>query len=740
MKSSYAKQALYDLALNIKAIIKVVAAAAIGLAVLWSLSQARMGARSPYEIKEFRKALPPAAATSTAPEVRAVDEAAGRVASRSKEIDSRDELVEALMPEVMAAADFPRAEKVVTAPDKKPASDGHDETIRNSRATLETKEKAIETQRLAVEKLHSDMAEKEAAVARAQRDLAKAETALTEGSPEPKQLYLANAKLDDARAEENSARAQLSSISSRIDSANEQLTGDLERDQEQLKTLADLEKKRATAQRRLNNAEEQAAEVTAQLHIRKTAAPEVLTLKNDVSNARSFLANASGAATDAAAKVNAAVVELDGRIRERNFEADHLNLELAALHDRQLAFISNATKLIDETIAVRKAAIEKSAIKKSKPYDAWSQFSGVIAESRKPSSPNHILYEAFRLLCIALVALGIAFCAAILLKVLYPSAAEKWSGKFEELAEKAHPSEGAKSPAANLLMSVATVGIGVFAAAHVMREPGSILYDAAETVPFIRSEAPVPTVPSPTVQNAGSTMTPYSSLNPTFAFNPTVAVSPAPVSLSPMTQFQPPVINVPPAQITTVLPDLKDDINKIASATEATNDTARELKTAFDNEKSKAELLKTSVEDTGHAIGEMSSLVNTEGFLTRLNLADFAAVNQERQFIFARQESLSGTHKWWRSLLALGRYEVTEGTLVLFGTEKGCSEKDYHEQLRQALVSLQHDTPRYEAPFETAIIQRMIGPPNFSNPKFVAARDEVRRHLPVILQASRIAE
>jgi len=736
MRTSSAKRALHDLRSNILSMMKVVAAATLGVAVLVFISGAKLGKQNPYDVSAFVDSLAKVNSEETPPDVStALKYAASNVERRGKEFESRDDFAAALIAEVITHPNFPKVKDFVAAGDRTVSPEN-----RKAILLLQQTEDDIEKQQTTLKDGQSDLTKTEEELARAQRQLVECEAQQTKATPTKQRVDTARANDQAAVADRTRAEEAAKNAKARLDAA-EALAGGTPGKNPLLDSLRD--EARAT-ENRLTAAIDRAERTKADLKALEREEKDIQKLERAVDAAQHSLTVATAAAAKKRAEVNAALLDLDSLVRKRNFAADHLNLELATLRDRQQRFLSDATLLIDKTIKARKDALEAEA-KSSADSPVWPRLQAVVAKTRKAENPYHVLYEGLLLFCAALIVLGIAFAAATILKVLHPSAAEKWSGKMEDLAEKVHPAEGSKSPAASLLVTVATLGIGVGAVAHVMREPRSVLSDAADSVPFMKAESPVSSASalSAAAQYASLTLPAYGS--PSSSLNPTIAVTPAPISFSPLNQIQTPPVNVPPVQLNGLDDDVRKGITNIGVEAQETRRVAERVEQAFNTEGSKAESLRQSVEQTDRALDNLSWLENTEASLTRSDLDYLAAAGKTRQLLFARQDALNGTHRWWRSLLALQKYQVTEGTLTLFGTESLCKdedgkETDLHRRLREALPKMKDGPSRYEAPFEMAVIWEMNGSYRVDDPNFQNARKELRRHLPLILQASRTAE
>jgi hypothetical protein len=123
-------------------------------------------------------------------------------------------------------------------------------------------------------------------------------------------------------------------------------------------------------------------------------------------------------------------------------------------------------------------------------------------------------------------------------------------------------------------------------------------------------------------------------------------------------------------------------------------------------------------------------------------MGDLSQANRERQMALAnedeaRQGALARIQAarpiWWRSLLHIHKYQVTDGTIAIFDADKNCEDAN-HTRLRKALSTLRNAPPEYESLFEDAIINAT------NRGDSAGARDEVRRHLPVILTSALVGE
>lgn len=714
---TYWREGIRETWKNVRTILKVVVSAAVALALLYVAVASQRRFSSVYDVDaEFLKRVASADANGEAK--TAVIAAADKLSERHAHPATRDELLASLLPEAMT-----KAKKVA-------------DVIAEGKSGLERQERAIADKRGELTAKQSEAAKTQMKVIAAQQTLSAARVALAELGPTEQRMNAATAKKAAADAELEVVQQEIRDIDKKV---SDMLQDDAKRK---------LEAKRDAAERRREDAYRRSEE--ARHELRAGALTDVAATRQRVAAAEDALSQAARAATKASTELSTAMMELEFSIRDRNYTQDRLSLDLAALRDADADFAAECTRIVDKVVAERQQVLRKEAGIEEKSVPArpanaiFAQATAFIHQGDTPESSFHVVYQGFFFLCVIVVVLAIAFCAATLLKVLpFPGSAEKWSEKIESLAEKPEGQRSGKSAAASLLLTATTLGVGVYAAGHVLREPGGALSD--EVRPVFAHEAPLSlsaAIPAPAAMTLPATSAtqlypPYQQSAaacggptfPTITFTPSISMSPAPV---PPPGSPAPTINVTPAEIAG-LDQLQAGVVNIGNAASAIDRTATEMKKAFDTESAKAANLQGSVDSAKAAFEKTTSVVDTNVLLTRLLMGDLAKEDETREIALGRL--LGAKPRWWRSLLGLHKYQVTEGTVVLFGTESGCKEA-HHEKLNRALTELRDAPPQYESLFEDAIIHKIAT----SKEDFVVARDEVRRHLPIILTSSLVAE
>lgn len=417
--------------------------------------------------------------------------------------------------------------------------------------------------------------------------------------------------------------------------------------------------------------------------------------------------------------------ELQQQIRNRDFAIDALRLEIIGVPEAQRNFVATAMDRLDSWLAAR-PEMEKPA---RGPLDS-------LADS---SHPFHVVYEAIFYLSFVVVALAVSYCAALLLKLLpYPGAADKWSSKMEETFSTQRRAEPkGSSPVASILLTTTVLGVGLIAASDPLHDqPGSPFYHSsiAELLPDHHQElSGQRDGDSAGPTNVTVNTPPYPTMNPTFEFNP---VNP------PVTVNQPAINQViTPAKIEG-LDELKSGIDEIAAQARATNNALVKLQEVFEKETERTQQLQQLVTDAKTEWTAIGAKIDTAGTQLRNSIAAANYNDEQRYLLSTRQEATAGARSAWRGLLMLGQYQLNATALAAFETEP--CEEELHGQLRDALRKMETEglDPLYQAPFETTILDRMIGSDalNGRGNEFKTARAEMWRHLPVLLETSRVAE
>jgi hypothetical protein len=412
-------------------------------------------------------------------------------------------------------------------------------------------------------------------------------------------------------------------------------------------------------------------------------------------------------------------------VRRRDFAIDELRFELAALAERQREFVASAIDHLDAALAARPKQGAKQAI----PF-------ATFADS---SHPLHVVYEAMFYLAFIVVALAVSYCAATVLKLLpYPGAAEKWSSKMEETFS-AERGSGPKSssPVASVLLTTTVLGVGLLAASDPLHEqPGSPFFNArlASLLPDSRNERSGAEAAAAGDLSVTVKTPPYPSLSPTFEFNPVNPVTVNPPAFNPVIQ---------PATIEG-FENLKSNVEQMTAQAAATREVLVKLQEILETESGRAQQLQQLITDARTDWSTIGTKIDTAGAQLRNSIVAVNFNGEQRHLLAARQEATAGARSAWRGLLMLGRYQVNTTTAAVFETEPCDNDPALHAALRDALRKMEAELPAplYQMPFETTLVERMVGRETLKKdgPAFKAARAEVWRHLPVLLETSRIAE
>jgi hypothetical protein len=399
-------------------------------------------------------------------------------------------------------------------------------------------------------------------------------------------------------------------------------------------------------------------------------------------------------------------------MRRRELAVDAMRLELATLPDLQRDFIASAVKHLD-TALERRASEQQAAKQQEKKASS-------VAGMADAKNPLHVVYEAVYYLAFVVVALAISYCAALVLKLLpYPGAAEKWSSKLEETfsAERRAEPKSSSSPIASILLTTTVLGVGLLAASDPLHDSPSPFSNAnlGSLLPDYHPESS---------QHVQVQLPPAPTLSPTFEFSP--AFSP----VNPIT--------VPPAVVHVDKPDL----SAISAEMQRTNEMLETMQDLLEQETRKTDELQRVITDAKREWGVLGGKLENAGAQLRNSIVAANYNDEQRHLLATRQQAVAGAHSAWRSLLILGRYQVTPTTIVAFETEP-CDQMALHLKLRESLEAVQTEGLEwYQSPFESTLINRMITPEESSKrgKEFKAARTEVWRHLPVLLETSRRAE
>jgi hypothetical protein len=441
-------------------------------------------------------------------------------------------------------------------------------------------------------------------------------------------------------------------------------------------------------------------------------------------------------------RVEAKRNEIESLIRQREYTMDHVRLAAAGLPNQQSRFLRLATDQLDRALACRYESLAASAAKPS-------FMSHALAAASKPEHTLHVVWEAAWYVALVVVVLAIAFCSAIMLRLLpIPGAADKWSDNVTETFIERRKSER-ESPVASWLLSATVLGIGAIAATHAMRQqPGSPLYQGSlgELLPAGHAtsggdthvstsvSAPVTVqgrlASPPWMQNLAFTAFSYSNLNPaqvTYHAEHHIDAIPGPIE---------------------GLGELQSGIRIIGEEAAKTSAAVDSIDQALGQERKKTEQLTNVVSSASAAWSSLGEKVTAVGTQVRGSLAT-ADYNGEQRFRYALEhESVSQTRHWWRHLFVLSHYRVNPNTRIVFAAEAIEEDPTQHRMLERALKDLDGSNDPsvpadYGGPFEARIIQKMLGddPAAMKDPaRFLPARTEVRKHLPVIFETSRIAE
>jgi len=399
-------------------------------------------------------------------------------------------------------------------------------------------------------------------------------------------------------------------------------------------------------------------------------------------------------------------------MRRRELAVDAMRLELATLPDLQRDFVASAVSHLDAALEGR-ASKQEAAKKQEKKRNP-------VAGLADAKNPLHVVYEAVFYLAFVVVALAISYCAALVLKLLpYPGAAEKWSSKLEETfsGERRAEPKSSSSPIASILLTTTVLGVGLLAASDPLHDVPSSLTNAS-------LGSLLPDYDPESSQHVEVRLPPAPTLSPTFEFNP--AFSP----VNPIT--------VPPAVVKVDKPDL----SAISEEMQRTNEMLATMQDLLEQETRKTDELQRVVTDAKQEWGVLGAKLETAGAQLHSSIVAVNYNDEQRHLMATRQQAVAGAHSAWRGLLILGRYQVTPTTIVAFETEP-CDQKDWHLKLREALEIVQTEGLEwYQSPFESTLINRMISPEESRKrgDEFKAARAEVWRHLPILLETSRRAE
>lgn len=408
-------------------------------------------------------------------------------------------------------------------------------------------------------------------------------------------------------------------------------------------------------------------------------------------------------------------------IRRRDFELDALRFELAALPERQREFVASAVDHLDRALAVR----PQQGAKGKTPFGTFTD----------PKNPLHVVYEALFYLAFVVVALAVSYCAAIVLKLLpYPGAAEKWSSKMEDtFSAERRSAPKSPSPVASVLLTTTVLGVGLLAASDPLHEqPGSPFYKArlGSLLPDSRNETSGQDIGAGDMSVTVKTPT-HPSMSPAFELNP---VNPNPPAFNPVIQ---------PATIEG-LAELKSNVEQMTAQATATREVLVKLQEIMETESTRTWQLQQFINDARTDWAAIGMKIDTAGTQLRNSIVAVNYNDEQRHLLAARQEATAGARSAWRGLLMLGRYQVNTTTAAVFETEPCDNDRELHAALREALRKMESETlaPLYQSPFETTLVERMVGPEALAQrgQVFKAARAEVWRHLPVLLETSRIAE